>query len=71
MANEIDDRLHAERVGAGDVKARYETAIDDLPDGVFVPREGDEGPCGWCGAANCSWSPGGYRERRPGCGRRF
>jgi hypothetical protein len=64
-AVEIDDRLHGERVGAGE-KVRFGADLDALPDGVFVTLEGDDATAHlvWRGEL-LVWSPGGYRERRP------
>jgi hypothetical protein len=64
-AEMIDDRLHAERVGAARSKRTDRAKLDDLPDGVFVTLDGhDEGACLIWGGELLSWSPGGYRERR-------
>lgn len=67
-ASVIDDRLHAERLTPDRSQRSFVTALDDLPDGVFVT------------VADCrkqaylvwsdhllAWSPGGYVEwlRRP------
>jgi hypothetical protein len=38
-ADEIDNRLHAERVTANRPKRSFTTALDGLPDGVFVTME--------------------------------
>jgi hypothetical protein len=65
-ARSIDDRLHAERVGPGRSKRTHRANLDDLPDGVFVAREGrDEIACLILGDQLLAWSPAGYRERRP------
>jgi hypothetical protein len=65
-ANEIDERLHRERLGAGGEKVRFEGGLDQLPDGVFVTLEGDDETAHlvWRGEL-LEWSPGGYRKRRP------
>jgi hypothetical protein len=65
-AAEIDDRLHAERVGPERSKRSYVASLDELPDGVFlrVPEWGDGAYLLW-GESLLAWSPGGYRERRP------
>jgi hypothetical protein len=56
-ADELDERLHAER-------DRTRVAeLDDLPDGVFVLRDGE--PWLVLGAELRRWTPGGYSERRP------
>src|SRR5581483_1096621 len=39
-AEDIDSRLHAERVAPDRSKRSYMAAPDDLPDGVFVQVEG-------------------------------
>jgi hypothetical protein len=64
-AEEIDSRLHAERVGANRSKGSF-TALDRLPDGVFVTVEtwGQQAYLVW-GDYLLEWSPGGYRQRRP------
>jgi hypothetical protein len=63
-AQEIDDRLHAERV-APDRQRTFEAALDGLPDGVFVnlPAWGQEAYL-VRGDNLLAWSPGGYRKRR-------
>src|SRR5207237_6087106 len=38
-AGEMDDRLHAERVGPGCEKVRFAAELDELPDGVFGTPE--------------------------------
>lgn len=64
-AQEIDDRLHAERVAPDRSKHTFEAALDGLPDGVFVavPAWGEEAYL-VRGDELLAWSPGGYRERR-------
>ena len=64
-AQEIDDRLHAERVAPDRSKRTFEAALDGLPDGVFVavPAWGEEAYL-VRGDDLLAWSPGGYRERR-------
>jgi hypothetical protein len=64
-ASEIDDRLHAERVGTGSKQVRFEADIDDLPDGVFVILTGDDATAYlvWRGEL-LAWSAGGYRQRK-------
>jgi hypothetical protein len=42
-AGSIDEWLHAERVGPDRSKRTFRVAIDDLPDGVFVTRDGGGG----------------------------
>jgi hypothetical protein len=57
-ADEIDARLHEERLG-GPHDARFE----ELPDGAFVLLDGEP----WLvhGTELCRWAPGGYAGRRP------
>ena len=64
-AQEIDDRLHAERVAPDRSKRTIEAAVDELPDGVFVavPTWGEEAYL-VRGDELLAWSHGGYRERR-------
>jgi hypothetical protein len=64
-AQEIDDRLHAERVAPDRSKRNFEAALDGLPDGVFVamPAWGEEAYL-VLGDSLLAWTPGGYRERR-------
>jgi hypothetical protein len=64
-AQEIDDRLHAERISPDRSKRTFEAALDGLPDGVFVtvPAWGDEAYL-VRGDELLAWSDGGYVERR-------
>jgi hypothetical protein len=64
-AQEIDDRLHAERVASDRSKRSFEAALDGLPDGVFVtvPAWGDEAYL-VRGDKLLAWSQDGYGERR-------
>jgi hypothetical protein len=64
-ADEIDDRLHAERLATDRSKRTFEAALDGLPDGVFVvvPAWGEEAYL-VRGDELLAWSQGGYRERR-------
>ena len=64
-AQEIDDRLHAERVAPDRSKRTFEAALDGLPDGVIVavPASGQKAYL-VRGDDLLAWSPGGYRERR-------
>jgi hypothetical protein len=57
-AAEIDARLHGERLGP-----RREAALDELPDGAFVLREGR--PQLVLGDTLLDWSPAGYTCRHP------
>lgn len=65
-ADEIDNRLHAERVAPDRSKRTYLATPDDLPDGTLVIDESQDGPAYlvW-GNWLFEWSPGGYRQRRP------
>jgi hypothetical protein len=56
-ADELDDRLHAER------GRLHESKLDDLPEGAFVLIEGE--PWLVLGSQLLRWTPGGYFERRP------
>ncbi len=65
-ADEIDNRLHAERLPAERSKRFVRGNLTDLPDGVFVKVEawGEQAYLVW-GDSLLAWSPGGYGERRP------
>jgi hypothetical protein len=64
-ADAIDARLHGERLA----HRRHMAAMDELPDGAFVLRDG--APWLIRGGALLRWTPGGYAERaeRPSGGR--
>ena len=64
-AQEIDDRLHAERVAPDRSKRSFEAVLDGLPDGVIVTVAA-WGDCAYLvrGDSLLAWSPGGYGERR-------
>ena len=63
-ADAIDARLHAERLmGDGRAQRHHDAALDDLPDGAFVLRDGE--PWLVLGDAIRRWSPAGYGERAP------
>ena len=65
-AVEIDDRLHADRLGPAGEKRTYPESLDELPDGVFVMLEGQRKRAFLIqGAWLLAWSPGGYHERLP------
>jgi hypothetical protein len=65
-ADEIDNRLHAERVAPDRSKQSYLATLDELPDGVFVVGESKEEPAYLVrGDYLFEWSPGGYRDSRP------
>lgn len=61
-ADELDRRLHAERLGR-----KPERAVASLPDGAFVLL--DDEPWLVLRGELLRWTPGGYRERRPATGR--
>ncbi len=65
-ADEIDSRLHAERVNRDRSKQTFTAALEELPDGVFVTlgASGGQAYLMW-GDGLFPWSPGGYGERRP------
>jgi hypothetical protein len=64
-ADEMDDRLHAERVSPDRSKRTHPAGLEDLPDGVFVVLPEDQAAwLVWQGEL-WKWSPGGYVERRP------
>jgi hypothetical protein len=67
-ADQIDERLHAERIGPDRNKLTFTAKIDDLPDGVFVALPGcDAEPQLILGDRLLTWSPGGYHygQTRP------
>jgi hypothetical protein len=59
-ADAIDARLHAERLD-GRTQRHHDAALDDLPDGAYVLRDG--APWLVLGDALRRWSPGGYDAR--------
>jgi hypothetical protein len=61
-ADELDRRLHAERLGP-----KPALAVASLPDGVFVVEDGE--PWLVLRGELLRWTPGGYEERRPAAGR--
>ena len=63
-ADAIDATLHDERL-APDTRAQrhHDTAVDDLPDGVFVLHDG--APHLVLGDSLLAWSPAGYLARCP------
>ncbi len=64
-AEEIDRRLHAERLAPDRSKRSFVAALDDLPDGVFVTVAAlGEQAYLVRGDYLLAWSPGGYGERR-------
>jgi hypothetical protein len=63
-ADAIDARLHAERVEPGTrAQRRHEAALDELPDGAFVLRDGR--PALVLGPDLLTWTPAGYEAPRP------
>ena len=54
-ADDVDDRLHAERFGG------HDTRMDDLPDGAFVLHESE--PYLVLGRQLRRWTPAGYDAR--------
>jgi hypothetical protein len=61
-ADAIDAQLHAERVDPETRgQRRHEAAVDELPDGAFVVRDGE--PCLVLGASLRAWKPAGYAVR--------
>jgi hypothetical protein len=59
-ADAIDARLHAERLADG-AQRHHVAALDALPDGAFVLRDG--APWLVRGEALRRWTPAGYEER--------
>ena len=61
---EIDARLHADRLVGPGVRRTYSAPLSELPDGAMAEIDGS----GWLvlGGELLAWTPGGYRERRPG-----
>jgi hypothetical protein len=57
-ADEVDERLHAERLGPYELRP-----LEELPDGAFVLVDG--APWLVVRAELLRWTPGGYAERRP------
>src|SRR5262245_27957504 len=63
-ADEIDCRLHTERVGPNRAKRLFRAGLDELPNGVFVRRAewGEDAYLVW-GGGLLAWTPGGYTAR--------
>ena len=61
-AGMIDERLHAERIGAKNLKKTFRRRADDLPEGTFVVVDGAAHLI-WRGRL-LRWSPGGYIASR-------
>ena len=65
QAGSIDDRLHEEH-GPGRSKRTFLSNIDELPDGVFMTLDNDEGRAHLLRDGHIlEWSPGGYTASRP------
>lgn len=62
-AAEIDEQLHADRVGPGREQWRFRAELADLPDGVFV-RHPDGGDYLLWNNELLLWTFGGYTQRR-------
>lgn len=60
-ADEIDRRLHADRVTAPGVRKTYVDDIATLPEGVFIVRDGE--PWLLWESALLHWTPAGYDRR--------
>jgi hypothetical protein len=65
-ADNIDNRLHADRLTPERTKRIYAADIADLPDGTFVtlPEDDTQPHLLWRKRLHV-WSPGGYRASRP------
>ena len=61
-ADEIDTRLHHDRLAAPGIRRTYEAPLAELPDGAMVELAG--APWLVYGGALLAWTAGGYRERR-------
>lgn len=59
-ADEMDGRLHSERLDPAGGKVTHPARLDDLPDGVFVLAEGNEQPLLLRDGLLWPWRPGGY-----------
>jgi len=64
-ADDIDNRLHAERLTPERIKRTYAADIADLPNGAFVTLPGDDMQpyLLWRNRLH-AWSPGGYIDSR-------
>jgi hypothetical protein len=56
----INDQLHAERLTGAGVQRHHDAAVDELPDGVFVLRDG--APWLVRGDTLRRWTPAGYSD---------
>ncbi|OAI51689.1 hypothetical protein AYO44_16975 [Planctomycetaceae bacterium SCGC AG-212-F19] len=65
-AGEMDDRLHAYRVGPDRTKITFQARLDDVPDGVLVQRLTSPGEAYLIWKRSLLlWSPGGYQRKVP------
>ena len=60
-ADDIDRVLHQERRLAGVARVTYPAPLSELPDGVFIARDGES----WLvnGGSLRRWTPAGYTDR--------
>jgi hypothetical protein len=65
-ADEIDERLHTERLDASRRRRLHPARLRDLPDGAFVLEGGQ--PWLLLGGELLRWTPSGYTDRRPRSG---
>jgi hypothetical protein len=66
-ADEIDLRLHAERLdGSARRRRLHHMPVEELPDGAFVLRR--DGPWLVLGGDLLRWTPAGYADRAPARG---
>jgi hypothetical protein len=67
IADLIDERLHAERIGPKNAKKMFRSSAADLPDGTFVALDNDDGDGEahliWRGRL-LMWSASGYVSSR-------
>ncbi len=63
-ADELDAQLHAERLEPARARRKFRAKLDELPDGVFITRNGGErASLLWRGRL-LEWSPAGYKQHR-------
>jgi hypothetical protein len=62
-APEMDNVLHAERLGPGGGKRTFRARLGDLPDGTMA--RGPSAPWLRYGDRMLGWTPAGYRDPRP------
>jgi hypothetical protein len=58
---DIDARLHADRLIRGGVRRSYTSSLAELPDGAMIDLDG--APWLVCGGRLLAWTPGGYLSR--------